>query len=153
MDTCDQSFYVLFTMLWSYYYFEVTSPALGSFFGDSICLTLLAICYPGSIEKLKLLGATYLLTYLLCVFCPFYSRFYTILWYSPLPQTQTVSNLKWEISIRHRSIRFFVWFFVSICQKFFKMEHFDWLKNVYRAIRFFIRDTPQSKNLAYKIPE
>jgi hypothetical protein len=32
---------VLFIMLWSYYYFEVTSPALGSFFSDSICLTLL----------------------------------------------------------------------------------------------------------------
>jgi hypothetical protein len=49
-------------MLWSYYYFEVTSPALGSFFGNSMHLTLLYGCYPGSIEKLKLLGATYLLT-------------------------------------------------------------------------------------------
>jgi hypothetical protein len=43
MDTCDQSFFVLFIMLWSYYYFEVTSPASGSFFGDSICLTLLYV--------------------------------------------------------------------------------------------------------------
>jgi hypothetical protein len=43
MDTCDQSFYVLFIMLWSYYYFEATSPASGSFFSDSIRLTLLYV--------------------------------------------------------------------------------------------------------------
>jgi hypothetical protein len=34
---------VLFTMLWSYYYFEVTSPASGSFFSDSIQLMLLYV--------------------------------------------------------------------------------------------------------------
>jgi hypothetical protein len=43
MDTCDQSFYVLFIMLWSYCYFEVTSPASGSFFGNSIHLMLLYV--------------------------------------------------------------------------------------------------------------
>jgi hypothetical protein len=32
-----------FYMLWSYYYFEVTSPASGSFFGDSISLMLLYV--------------------------------------------------------------------------------------------------------------
>jgi hypothetical protein len=34
---CCSFYYVI----WSYYYFEVMSPALGSFFGNSIRLTLL----------------------------------------------------------------------------------------------------------------
>jgi hypothetical protein len=75
MDTCDQSFYVLFIMLWSYYYFEVTSPASGFFFGDSIRMTLLYVIQPGSIEKLKLLGATYLLL-LLYAMIDWYTRLY-----------------------------------------------------------------------------
>jgi hypothetical protein len=150
MDTCDQSFYVLLlcydltTILRSQALHQVLSLAI-QYAWRSYMLSRLY-------RKVKTFRSD-LLTYLLCVFCPFYSWFYTVLWYSPIPQTQTVSNLKWEISIHHRSIRFFIWFFVSICQKFFKMEHFDWLKNVNRVIRFFIRDTLQSKNLAYKIPE
>jgi hypothetical protein len=59
MDMCDQSFYFLFIMLamilllfWGH------EPCIGFFLWQFNTPDTL-ICYPGSIEKLKLLGATY----------------------------------------------------------------------------------------------
>ncbi len=62
MDMCDQSFYVFYYVMilllfWGH------EPCIG-FFLRRFNTPDALMCYPGSIEKLKLLGATYLLTYL-----------------------------------------------------------------------------------------
>jgi hypothetical protein len=60
MDTCDQSLYVLFYYVMILLLFWGHEPCIG-FFLWRFKMPDTLICYPGSIEKLKLLGATYLL--------------------------------------------------------------------------------------------
>ncbi len=99
MDTCDQSFYARAsrTASWgalakldshfllslrcfnSFYYVMILllfwghEPCIGFFFLLRFNTPDALICYPGSIEKLKLLGATYLLIY--------FSEFWARTWY------------------------------------------------------------------------